>query len=146
MKRHNEYSLALALGRELAECRAAELSAFSADVVTPIPMHWSRRWQRGANSPDIVAEAIGWRLSLPVAAFLLRRVRRTKPQVDVPVYRRAANVRGAFLAAQHSDLLGATVLIVDDVLTTGATCNEAARTLLRAGAKRVCVAAVARAE
>jgi ComF family protein len=133
------------LGRLLAEAAAAHFADADCDVVVPVPMYWLRRLGRGWNHSAVLAEAVGRGMGLPVGDELIR-VRNTPPQVNLPASRRAANVRGAFKAPHAADLAGANVLLVDDVMTTGATANEAARTLLAAGAERVFVAVLARAE
>jgi len=129
----------------LADAVAARGEGPAPDVVVPVPMHWVRRMARGWNHARALGAGMARRLGVPVEPAL-RRVRNTPPQVHVPASQRAANVRGAFSAGRTSDVGGATVLLVDDVMTTGATCNEAARTLLAAGAERVRVAVLARAE
>ena len=138
--------LAIALGDLLAARHADELSAWKPDAVVPVPMHWSRRMWRGGNSPQVVAERLAARLGIPLASHLLARRRRTALQASLPPSRRAANVRGAFRARAHRDLPGSRLLLVDDVMTTGATLNEASRTLSRAGAGSLAVAVLARAE
>ena len=145
-KAAREQPLTAALADLLILHRAAELKALNVDVVVPVPMHWSRRALRGASSPEILAERLARLLGVPTAPFLLRRIRRTRSQADLSPTARLANVRGAFRATAHPDLTGARALIVDDVYTTGATANEAARTLKRAGAAYIGVAVLARAE
>jgi predicted amidophosphoribosyltransferase len=93
-----------------------------------------------------VAEVVGRRLRLPVARRLLVRRRNTKPQFSLHPGERFTNIRGAFRVATGYHLSAARVLLVDDILTTGATCSEATRALLAAGAAQVSVLVVARAE
>jgi ComF family protein len=125
------------LGARLAELRA--------DVIVPVPMFWTRRLLRGVNSPEILAESLAGRLDLPVLRRVLVRTRNTLPQFSLPPSERFPNVRGAFRVRRGYDLSGARVLLVDDVLTTGATSSEAARALRSAGAEAVLVAVAARA-
>jgi len=146
MKRPADRPLAVVLGEHLAARVAAEFSTAEIDVVMPVPMHWSRRVWRGANSPEVLAAAIAERLGVPTTSQLLVRRRRTIPQATLSPGRRRANVRGAFAVHPHKDLIGARVLLVDDILTTGATLNEAAKTLRKAGSSEVSVAVLARAE
>lgn len=145
-KRAHEQPLAAALADMFVHVRGSELEALGADVVVPIPMHWSRRMWRGASSPESLGQRLAQFLRVPCASFLLRRVRRTRPQAELSPTARLRNVRGAFHAERQADLPGARVLLVDDVLTTGATLNEAARVLKRAKAASVVAAVFARAE
>ena len=126
--------------------RSAELTRLAADLIVPIPMHWARRFQRGTNSPERVAAVLGRRLKRPVAYRLLRWRRKTKLQSELSPKERFRNVRDAFRTARGRRVEGARILLIDDVLTTGATCSEAARTLKLAGASMVGAAVVARAE
>lgn len=146
IKRPDERALAAALGELLARLGSSRLAALEPDVVVPVPMHWTRLAWRGANSPDVIAGRLAGQLGVPMRSNLLFRRRRTAPQASLPPSRRKANVRGAFRAAKHPDLPGARVLLVDDIMTTGATVNEAAKTLCKAGASFVGVAVLARAE
>ncbi len=146
MKRPTGEMLAANVGRLFCLHRGGLLRERRPDVVVPVPMHWTRRLARGANSPEIVAEMIGNCVGAPVLSHGLVRTRATLPQKDLPPKSRVANVRGAFRASQQERLRGASVLLVDDIVTTGATCNEAARILRAAGASRVGVAVIARAE
>ncbi len=138
--------LAAALGRLLADERGDILAAQHFDVVVPIPMHWTRRLVRGINNPDVLARRLAERLGIPAAGHLLRRRRHTRPQTGLTRGFRLDNVRGAFRARRHADLPGARVLVVDDVMTTGATAGEAARELRAAGAEFVGAAVLARAD
>ena len=146
IKRPHERALAVALGDALGENFAVQLSQQMPEVVIPVPMHWTRRAWRGTNCPHIIAGRLASRLGIPLAAHLLVRSRRTAPQATLSPNKRRANVRGAFRVHSHRDLPGARVLLVDDIMTTGATLNEAAKVLAKAGAGEITVAVVARAE
>ena len=146
MKRIGQEPLSLAMGELLFSQRETQLAALEADVLVPVPMHWSRRLLRGANSPELVAAALSRRLRIPVARRALVRRRNTRQQGSLLRGQRFANIRGAFKLGAGYDLAGACVLLVDDVITTGATCSEAAATLRRGGAATVAVAVVARAQ
>lgn len=138
--------LAVALAGLLVELRRGSIEAHQPELVIPMPMHWGRRLVRGINSADALAGEIGRRLGLPVCRRLLRRRRNDTPQRYLRPAERYRNVRGAFAVRRTSGLEGRRVLLVDDVLTTGATASEAARMLKRAGAGSVVVAVLARAE
>lgn len=135
----------LAHARLLGHLLAAHLSARSSaqpEVVVPVPLHPRRIRDRGFNQALELSRHVGRRLRIPVNATCVRRVRHTDPQMELPAKSRRKNIRGAFeieagFKARH-------VAILDDVITTGATVDELARTLRRAGAERIEVWSVAR--
>lgn len=130
------------LGTMLAMAVRSRLPALP-DLVLPVPMHWARRLSRGRNHAADLAQAVARRLDLPVGDELLR-VRNTPPQVHLPASRRRENLRGAFTVVSRDTLRSCHVLLIDDVVTTGSTANEAARTLLEAGAAAVTLAVLAK--
>jgi len=144
MKRSAGDPLSLSLGRLLWHRCQDRLASLRPDVVVQVPRHWRRRLQRGTNSASLVAEILARQLQAPFAMRLLRRQRSTPPQHSVPPSQRFANVRRAFSMRTSYHLCGAHVLLVDDILTTGATCSEAAKTLKRHGAVQVTAVVVAR--
>ena len=144
-KRMGGQPLAAALGQLLLTYRRERISQIAADVVVPIPMHWTRRLQRGTNCPDTFAESLANGLGIKAAIHLLKRRRKTVRQTDLPQGSRSSNVREVFRVSFGRKVQGVRVLLVDDILTTGSTCNEAAKALLSAGAAEVAVAIVARA-
>jgi ComF family protein len=145
-KRSYGEPMANALGRLLVEQRRKQLESACPSVVAPVPMYWRRRLARRTNSPDVVAEQIGRALGLPVAYGMLKRRRNTLPQKDLSPKERFQNVRGAFVARNPARLSGARILLVDDILTTGATCSEAAKVLKQQGAAHVVAVVLARAD
>jgi len=116
---------------------------WNCDCVVPVPLHWTRRIARGSTATDTLAATIARGLELP-ASRGLRRVRPTRMQNELPPEDRPRNVRGAFRCSPA--VRGRRVLLVDDVVTTGATLDACCRELLAAGAAEVFVAAMARAD
>jgi ComF family protein len=117
-----------------------------ADALIPVPLHWTRLFQRRFNQSAALALAISKRAKLAVIDDALARVRATPPQVGLAREERAKNVHGAFSVekASRAKLKGKRIVLIDDVLTTGATANACARVLRRAGAARVDVLTLAR--
>ncbi len=146
-KRTSGEVLSLAVGRLLAKRLGERITEFDPQAIVPIPMHWARRLRRGMNSPELVAECLSRTLRIPVVRSLSRR-RYTSPQKDLLPRERFRNLRGAFAVRvmHRRRVKGARLLLVDDILTTGATCSEAAGLLKQAGAAAVAVAVVARAD
>jgi ComF family protein len=142
MKSSAGEGLAEMMGRVAAETHGAKLAACR--VVVPVPLHWWRRWRRGYNQAAAVAREVAAALGLPCEPGWLRRVRPVAQHAQPSVTARRENVKGAFAVSSHASLAGRRVLLVDDVLTTGATAGEAARELLRGGADGVTVLVLAR--
>lgn len=129
----------------LVEARIEALRGQQAGAIVPIPLHWRRQWRRGYNQADALARRLAGRLGLDLA-HPLRRVVSTPPLARRGRAERARLMRDAFRTAAHPALRGRTVLLVDDILTTGATCGSAARALKRGGAGRVVAVVIGRAE
>lgn len=132
----------LALAPLLGALLAARLEGARADVVLPVPLTAARLRARGFNQALEIARHVAPAGGARLEPRLAERSRETAPQMDLPLAERAQNVRGAFRCARA--LEGATVALVDDVMTTGATLHELAATLKRAGAVRVVNWVVAR--
>lgn len=130
---------------DLAWQRCGEqLADWGVDVVAAPPMHWRRRWQRGVNAQAELAEAVARRLGVPAAPTMLRLRREVAPQHGLSRPGRLRNIHGEMRLARGHRLDAAHVLVVDDILTSGATCSEAARVLLAAGAREASVLVIAR--
>jgi ComF family protein len=143
LKHSTGETLADVLGELWAEHSETRLRSLRADSVVPIPLHWRRRLQRGYNQSEALARALAARLRVPCQPSWLRRTRHTPFQTQQTPSLRPENVRGAFACRSGLALRGKTILLVDDVLTTGSTLSEAARSLRAAGAGRVVVAVLA---
>jgi len=129
-----KYRARLALAGFFARSLAS-LPLPEVDLIVPMPLHPKRLAERGFNQALEIARGLARRLGRPIEPRGALRVKDTPPQTRLPYEERAKNVRGAFLC--KLDLSGASVAVVDDVMTTGATLNELARALKRAGATRV---------
>jgi len=132
------------LGSLLANRRSAELNEMPFDRIVPIPQHWRQRIVRNFNPAWIIANELGSQLNVKCDMHLLKRTLQTRPQKRVSVKQRFENQSGALAVAHPHAVQGERILIVDDVLTTGATCSEAAKVLKIAGAKSCTVAVLAR--
>ena len=137
------------LGSMLAEAMRELLAGREAvnPLLIPVPLHLSRRQSRGFNQAELIARAAGKCLSprLEVATGILRRKRDTLSQVGLSCEERRQNVQGAFRISDPARVKGRILIVVDDVMTTGATLSECAGVLKQAGAERVWAATVARA-
>jgi ComF family protein len=157
MKTDRTGILAISAAKALAMYRRADLKDAEVDYIVPVPMHRLRRKDRGVNAPDLIAEELGRHMKIPVFRHRVRRIRQTDLQYTLSRKARTENVTGAFALrplnlcerlhhSAGSPLSGKNVLLVDDIFTTGSTCNEVTKVLLASGARSVTVAVLARAE
>jgi ComF family protein len=144
LKHSTGETLAELLGELWAEATESRTRDLAADLVIPVPLHWWRRFRRGYNQSEALAYSLARRLRLPCWPGWLHRIRHTAKQTLQAPNERKENIRGAFRARFRAGLRGKVVLLVDDVLTSGTTCSEAARALCAAGAARVIIAVLAR--
>lgn len=141
-----KYSRDVTLARPLGELLLERCPlAPRYDVIVPVPLHIARLRWRGFNQALLLAKPLERLWGVPLEAFALRRARPTQPQVGLDDAGRRRNIAGAFEVRRQETIRKRSVLLVDDVFTTGATADECARTLLRAGARRVDVLVLARA-
>ena len=145
-KFRDETSLAPLLTVWAQEAGAALLR--EADWVAPVPLHWMRLYRRRYNQSALLAGRLAAACGTAFAPAMLRRVRRTRPQTELGRRERGRNVAGAFRVspAWQDRVRGTRIVIVDDVLTTGATLEACARVLKRSGAARVDALSVARVD
>lgn len=144
LKYGDRLDLAPTMGRWMAQA-GRELIA-DADAIVPVPLHWRRLWARRFNQAAALGRVIAQASSLPVVDDALKRQRSTRQQVGLTRADRATNVQGAFEVPEgrRAAVDGRRLLLIDDVLTSGATVDSATRALLRAGAAQVDVLVFAR--
>lgn len=143
LKFHDQWA---GLERYAAMMAAAGPMVVEADYIVPVPLNWRRLWRRKYNQAALLAYALARHSAVPVLPDALRRLRATTPQMRLPRHERLKNVRGAFAVADAAlpKLQNKTILLVDDVVTTGATVEACAVALRNAGAKQVDVLSLAR--
>ena len=129
----------------LAEVVSSERARFAADVVVPVPLHRQRERERGYNQAALISRPLAKRLRLPHKALLLMRTKARPDKRILTLEERWESVRGAFVTRPGGQVDNLRVLLIDDVLTTGATLDACARALREAGAKSVIALTVARA-
>jgi ComF family protein len=144
LKYQDRTDLAPAMGRWMA--RAGRELLEDADMPIPVPLHWRRGWSRRYNQSGALAHIVARQSGVRLRGDVLQRLRATEQQVGLSRPQRASNVQGAFgvSADRQSDIHGRRVILVDDVLTSGATVDACARALLRAKAVQVDVLVFAR--
>ena len=144
LKYGDRLDLAPMMGRWLAQA-GRELLA-EADAIVPVPLHWRRNWARRFNQSAMLAAAVSRSSGVPIATGALKRVKPTAQQVGLTRAERATNIQGAFRVPPEGKAVvtGRRLVLVDDVLTSGATAEGCARALLRAGAANVDVLVFAR--
>lgn len=141
-KFYNRRSYGAVYGRLLAMMLSSKMLC-DYDILTWVPVSRRRRWLRGYDQVELIAQSAGQELNTPAIA-VLKKIKHTKPQSRLPDYaRRKANVMGVFAVSDPALIAGKRILLLDDIITTGATVSECARVLLTAGAKEVHCAAVA---
>ena len=122
----------------------ADFSDVHYDAVVPISLHLERRRERGYNQSALLARALARRLKIAYAGHWVKRLKATPTQTHLTAAERMSNVSSAFEVVQRNSVIGKSLLVVDDVITTGATAYAFAKTLRRAGAKAIYVVSVAR--
>lgn len=138
-----KYGHRLALSAFLGQNLAALAANLVADVIIPLPLHPERLRERGFNQALELARPVSSSLQLPIDATHCNRTRNTPAQANLPWRERVKNVRGAFFCS--ADFTGKRIILVDDVMTTGASLDECARTLKLHGAAEITLLVVARA-
>jgi len=145
LKYHQVTSLAAWFATGLRQVFDAHREMYRADVVVPVPAHALRLRERGYNQAELIAKALARSLGLPCRSYLLVRIRPRPDKLRLSLRERWRSVRGAYTIRQGARVDNLRVLLVDDVLTTGATLDACSRALRKAGASNVVALTVARA-
>lgn len=132
-----KYGRKIAIARTMARFMAPLVAEEGDRILVPVPLHRWRLWSRGFNQSALVAQELSRRLGIATDPLALRRIRRTPPLKGMSRTQRRKTVSGAFRVRDKTAIAGKTIILVDDVLTTGSTAEACARTLKRAGAARV---------
>ncbi|MFL6765486.1 MAG: ComF family protein [Sphingomicrobium sp.] len=132
-----KYGRKVAIARTMARYMAPLVSEAGEQLLVPVPLHRTRLWRRGFNQSALVASELSRRLGIATDPLALSRIRRTPPLKGMSPLQRRKTVAGAFRVRDKSKVAGKTVILVDDVFTTGSTAEACARALRRAGAARV---------
>ena len=132
-----KYGRKVAMARTMARYMEPLVAVEGERLLVPVPLHRSPLWGRGFNQSALVARELSRRLGIAADLLALMRIRRTPPLKGMSPLQRRKTVAGAFRVRDKAAVAGKTVILVDDVLTTGSTAEACARTLKRAGAARV---------
>lgn len=134
------------LAPALAKIMTDNLPFKDFDIIIPVPLHKTRSKGRGFNQSELLAKDISNLYKVPILTDILIRVKNTAPQFGLKKGQRHSNIKGAFAVNDAFKITERKILLVDDILTTGATVNECKNDLLAAGAKRVFVYTLSKAE
>jgi ComF family protein len=145
LKFHGRRNLVGLLAPLLASAFYESWSREDFDLIIPVPLHSKRKRERGYNQSELLARALAAQIAMPFSGGALIRSRSTLPQVGLSDSQRFENVRKAFCCVDPLQINNKRVLLIDDVMTTGATASSAAQTLIDAGCFRVSLLTIARA-
>lgn len=141
---HYKYNNALYLSQTFGYLLAEEMMHFDIDAIIPMPLHPTRLQERGFNQSLEIAKVIAKQLNLVIDAASCSKTKNTPPQASLPLKERLKNMKGAFNCKQS--MAGKHIALIDDVMTTGASLNELAKTIKQAGAAKVSCYVLARTE
>lgn len=131
------------LAQRLGESVNGDSNFLNSDLLIPVPLHKSRYRERGFNQSEILAEGISKVTGVSVLRNVLKRKKKTRDQTELSPQQREENVRGAFTVTQPEMIKGKRIILIDDVITTGATLNECARMLKQVGAEKTLAMTIA---
>jgi ComF family protein len=146
MKRSSGEITAEVMGRFWAKTMADRLRDLRATAVVPVPLHWYRHWRRGYNQSEVLARALAREIGIPCRHRWLKRIKSAAPQTQQTPAGRRQNVHRAFAVRNGVAVRGGTVILVDDVITTGSTASEAAAALRGSGAGTIIVVVLAHSQ
>jgi ComF family protein len=146
MKYQNRFKIGIFLGKLIGKQLTKNISNWNIDVILPIPLHTLKKAERGYNQSLYISKGLSKELDIPFSNKTIRRKRFTESQTRLNILEREKNVKGAFSTGNSKRIRGKNILLIDDVITTGATINECGDILLKNGAKAVYAASVAIAD
>lgn len=137
LKYSQRFRVGLFLGREIANRLGEKISVWNADFIVPVPLHHLKKADRGYNQSYFISKGISKELNIPVKQNILKRKKYTATQTLLSAKERKRNIASAFVVKNKKKIENATVILVDDVITTGATITECGKTLITCGAKKI---------
>ncbi|MCB0745592.1 MAG: ComF family protein [Ignavibacteriae bacterium] len=146
LKYNKNFTIGSYLGIKTAKVLENKLKFWQADLIMAIPLHKLRKAERGFNQADIIAKAIGKEVKIKFSKNIIQRIRFTQTQTKLNLVERKENMNGAFKIRKAKLVKDKNIILVDDVITTGATVSECAKILLENGAKNIYALSVAIAE
>jgi ComF family protein len=135
LKYQKKFKLGMYLGEILSE--GIKTRNWQIDLIVPVPIHPLKKVERGYNQSDYIAKGLSKSLKIPYSTKLIKRTRHTESQTKLKMKERAQNVADAFVVRDPQKIIGKNILLVDDIITTGATIQECGRALVKCGAKTV---------
>jgi ComF family protein len=142
-KYNKKFRTAILLGNKLAESLLDRLNSWQIDLIAPVPLHHLKKAERGFNQSDFIVKGLSNSSKIPYSNKIIKRIRFTDSQTKFDLGERKKNVAGAFKVSRKKKLVDKNILLVDDVITTGATIIECAKVLKKSGAAKIYVCSVA---
>lgn len=146
LKYDKQFLVGKFLGQQITNNLKDKILEWNASLIIPVPLHTLRKAERGFNQSEQIAKAIGKSFNIPLDTKSLKRSRFTKTQTKLTLVERKENMNKAFMLESNKNIKGKTIILVDDVITTGATITECARVLLENGANKIYALSVAIAD
>jgi ComF family protein len=146
IKYSKRFRAGVLLGNKLAEAIESKSNLWEIDLIIPVPLHHLKKAERGFNQSDFIVKELSNSLNIPSSSKIIKRIRFTESQTKLDLKAREENVSGAFKVKRKKRIIDKNILLVDDVITTGATINECARVLLKNGVAKIFACSVAIAE
>jgi ComF family protein len=146
LKYENKFPIGIFLGKTLANKIKTDRSNWNLDLIIPIPLHQLKKAERGYNQSFYIAKGMGNILKITFSDRIVKRIKYTESQTTMTLNEREENISGAFRVRNKNAVKGKSILLVDDVITTGATISECGRILLEAGAKQIYAASISIAD
>lgn len=146
LKYEKRFSVGIYLGKILAAEIKSSKTNWKFDLIIPIPLHQLKKAERGYNQAYYIAKGVGSKLKVRVSDRIVKRIKYTESQTTMNLNEREENIAGAFKVKNQKKFSGKNILLLDDVITTGATVSECGKILLAAGAAKIYAASIAIAD
>ena len=146
LKYKGRFLIGTFLGQELGKKIKKEIQNWNIHLILPVPLHQLKKAERGYNQSFYIAKGLSKELNIPVSSKILTRKKYTQSQTKMNFIERQQNIEKAFKVNNEKKIEGKNILVIDDVITTGATISECGRVLLNSGANRIYAASVAIAD